>query len=322
MTHCAALEKLCRVCGRSLVTKTVKAKYPCSDYEESLKTVFGIDTTQDSPDIHPEYFCHACKNVLHRAKTEGYQHRTELFTEWCEHRDGSCNVCQYYDSLRRGGRPRKGQRTPGRPSHNSPRYCSQNILAIAPPSFVLAHHNNPSICEEHQVVDLKELYCPICCDILQSPVELVDCRAVVCAECCCSWLQHCDETSCPCCYSDHLKDFSTVRPASKLVLSLLGGLCVICGECCRHVRMKDYSQHIIIDGGCKTHHNSHPKDSVEEILSRPVTTPLTSVELKLQTKLTRRSLAASPEENVLRIKTGGQVCNYLTTVEKCIIPCC
>ena len=52
MTHCAALEKLCRVCGRSLVTKAVKAKYPCSDYDDSLKMVFGIDTTKDSP-LHP-----------------------------------------------------------------------------------------------------------------------------------------------------------------------------------------------------------------------------------------------------------------------------
>ena len=123
MTHCAALAKLCRVCGRSLATKAIKAKYPCSKYEESLKMVFGIDTTQDSPDIHPEYFCHACKNVVHRTRTEGCQHRTELFTEWCEHRDGSCNVCQHYDSLRKGGRPRKARRTPGCPPHNSPRYC-------------------------------------------------------------------------------------------------------------------------------------------------------------------------------------------------------
>ena len=162
------------------------------------------------------------------------------------------------------------------------------------------------------MVDLKELYCPICCDILQSPIELVDCRAVVCAECCCSWLQHCDETSC---YSDHLKDFSTT---SKLVVSLLGGLCVICGECGRCVRMEDYSQHT--DGGCKTHHNSHPHDtSVEGVLSQPVTTSLTTVKLKLQSKLTRHSLAASLEENVLRINAGGQVCNYLTTIEKSIL---
>ena len=81
--------------------------------------------------------------------------------------------------------------------------------------------------------------------------------------------------------------------------------------------MEAYSQRI--DGGCKSHHNSHSHDtSVEEIVNQPITTPLTSVELKLQSKLTRRSLAASPEENVLRIKTGGQVCNYLTTIENAL----
>ena len=186
MAHSAALERLCRVCGKSLVTKAVKVRYLCSEYEDTLQTAFGIDTTRDSPDIHPQYFCHACKNVVHRTRTEGYQHRTELFQEWDEHKDGSCNVCRHYDNLRKGGRPRKGRHTPGCPSNDSPRYCIQNIRAIAPPSLVLAHHNTPKICEEHQMVDLKELHCPICCDILQSPVELVDCRAVVCAECCCS----------------------------------------------------------------------------------------------------------------------------------------
>ena len=270
---------------------------------------FGIDTTSDSPDTHPQHFCHACKNVLHRAKTQEYQHRKQLFMEWCEHRDGSCKVCQHFDTIRKGGRPWKGQRTPGRPSNNSPRYCAENVRAIAPPSFVLEHHITPRICEEHQVVDLKELHCPICCDILQSPVELVDCRAVVCAECCCSWLQYCEETTCPCCYGNYLQDFSTVRPAAQLVLSLLGGLCVMCDKCGGHMRLESYSQHV--DSGCRVHCNSPSQDTtIDNILRQPITTPLTSVELTLQSKLAKRSSATTPEENVLRIKTGGQVCKY------------
>ena len=165
------------------------------------------------------------------------------------------------------------------------------------------------------MVDLKELRCPICCDTLHSPVELANCRAVVCAECCCSWLCHRDETRCPCCYEDHLQDFTTVRPACQLLLSLLGALCVICGECGGHVRQEDYSQHV--DGGCTTHLDSPSHDNiVGEVLNRPITIPLTSVELKLQSKLAKRSLAASPEENVLKIKTGGQV--HVHCMQECI----
>ena len=99
----------------------------CCDYGESLHSTFGIDITRDSPTIHPQNFCHVCKNVLQRAKTEGYQHRTSPFVEGNEHIEDSCNVCHYFDTLQKGGRPRKAKRTPGRPPNNSPRYCYEHI---------------------------------------------------------------------------------------------------------------------------------------------------------------------------------------------------
>ena len=237
------------------MTKAVKAKYLCCDYGESLHSTFRIDITRDSPTIHPQHFCHACKNVLQRAKTEGYQHRTSLFVEWNDHIEDSCNVCCYFDTLQKGGRPRKTKRTPGRPPNNSPRYCSEHIRAIAPPPFVSTHHTAPRICTEHQVVNLRDLQCPICCDVLRSPVELVDCRSVVCGECCSLWFQHIDDISCPCCYGDHLKSFTSIRPASHLIMSLLGGLCVVCSECGHHVRLETYQQHI--DSGCNSHNYFH-----------------------------------------------------------------
>ena len=47
---------------------------------------------------------------------------------------------------------------------------------------------------------------------------------------------------------------------------------------------KKTSQHV--DSGYQTHFNSPSHDnSVEEILNRTITTPLTSVELKLKSKL-------------------------------------
>ena len=149
------------------------------------------------------------------------------------------------------------------------------------------------------MVDLKELCCPICCEVLDCPVEVIDCQAAVCADCCFSWLEHCQSTSCPCCYSDHLQDFSTVIPASQLVLRLLGSLCVICGECMGHVRLEAH-----VEAGCIINSNpSSQNTTVEDLSNQSLTTPLTPVELKLQSKLAKRSLATSPDEN---IKTGGQ----------------
>ena len=309
MSHETILEKLCRVCGRYIATKSVKTKYPCSKHQGSLSSVFDIDVRQDSPSIHPLYFCHACKNITQKAST-WYEHKTEPFTEWCEHSDTSCKVCQHFSTLQKGGRPRKVGYATGRPSHNGPRYCAQNIQAIAPPAFVYTHHAPPQICERDQAVDVRQLECPICGNLLQSPVELVTCGNIVCANCCCSWLRHSKGTSCPCCYSCHLEDFTTVRQASALTVSLLASVCVICGACGSHMRQDTYSKHI--DSGCKSNGASSPSSSpvdtsVENMLNRDITTPLTPIELKLQSRLAKRSLATSPDDNILKIKTGGQV---------------
>ena len=140
MEHTTALERLCRVCGRSIVTKSVKAKYSCSEYEESLKSVYGIDVRKDSPTIHPQYFCHACKNVLHRSKAQGYTHQTIPFNEWSEHvPGGSCCVCRHYSMIQKGGRPKKMKCTPGRPATTSPAHWSSRTASFNLPRCHTTH---------------------------------------------------------------------------------------------------------------------------------------------------------------------------------------
>ena len=308
MAHAAALERLCRICGKSVITKA-KTKHLCTKHDSSLKSVFSVDITQDSPTIHPQYFCHFCKTVLKKAESLEYEHKTSVFVGWCEHREGSCSVCQQFELIKKGGRPKKVQHTAGCPRNDSPRYCIQKIRAIAPPAIVPTLNSNLTICEEHKHINQKELQCPICYDLLQSPVELVNCGTVVCAECCCKWLRENTNINCPCCYSNHLLDFHTVRSASPLLLGLLASLCVICVKCGSHMRMDTYSKHV--DTGCQTCSTSASQDSpdmsVDNILSRSLSTPLTPVEVRLQTRLAKQSLAASPEDNILKIKTGGQV---------------
>lgn len=204
MTHITALERLCRVCGKSTITKSLKTKHLCSEYGESLRSVFGVDITEDSPTAHPQVFCHACKIVLRKAQSEGYKHRTVVFEGWSEHDDDSCSVCQHFESVQKGGRPKRAQHTTGRPRNDSPRYCIQHIRDIAPPALMAAHHTDVVVCKEHQAVDLREIECPICCGTLQRPVELVDCSTMVCTECCCTWLEYSTNTNCPCCHGDHL----------------------------------------------------------------------------------------------------------------------
>ena len=150
-------------------------------------------------------------------------------------RAAACRVCEHYCKLQKGGRLKKLVHT-GRPPSISPRYYAQHVKEIASPPLV-EPATTISICHSHQAIDTSHLHCPICCNILLSPIELVTCGSLVCAQCCCIWLTHCTQLTCPCCYHPHITDFSTIRPASPLILSTLGSLCVVCEKCDHHTSL-------------------------------------------------------------------------------------
>lgn len=204
-------ESLCRVCGRSVVSRSVKTKYRYEDYQDDLHTVFGVETHLDNPHIHPQYFCHACKTIVVKTPSQPFQHLTIPYTGWCDHMDDSCDVCTHQNTIKRGGRPKKTKRTPGRPPNISTKYCTEHIRGIATPP--LTHHGDEvNICSIHQAALTSELQCSLCNNILCSPVELVTCGSVVCAECLCNKIREQSSLECPCCHGSHLEDFTnTIR---------------------------------------------------------------------------------------------------------------
>ena len=105
----------------------------------------------------------------------------------------------------------------------SPQYFVQHIQAVAPPPLIPSEVGTPQVFLRHAVVDLNLLQCQICHGVLQHPIEFVDCHSLVCMDCCCEHLRKSTNTHCPGCHSDHLQDFTTARPASPLILSLLRG---------------------------------------------------------------------------------------------------
>ena len=279
--------------------------------------VFYISIESDSPDIHPQFFCHSCKIVQHKASSavKQYQHMTVVFEGWCTHAEDSCQVCEHYHLLQRRGRPKKVKRTAGQPPTISPRYCVDHIREIVPPT--LAPLAEVDVCTHHNQGALTELTCLICCGVLDSPVEIVRCQSVVCVECLCSWLQHSNDLAFPCRCDHHLREYSTgIRSASTLILHLLRSLCVICGRCQSHVQLDAHNDHV--KSGCTTRtRRVSSNSSVEDVLRRPLTSPLTPVEQKLQTSLARRSMSGSPED-VLQMKTGGRVCTYSCIMHTCL----
>ena len=82
------------------------------------------------------------------------------------------------------------------------------------------------------------------------------------------------------------------------------------------MRRDAYSEHV--ESGCQTQCSAtlqdSPDTSIGELLNRTTSTPLTPVEVKLQSRLVKRSLASSPEDNILHVKTGGQVKNLCVEI--------
>ena len=95
-------------------------------------------------------------------------------------------------------------------------------------------------------------------------------------------------------------DFSTLRPASNLIQKILRGLLVKCTECGQKVVLNKHTESECIDG-------QHQISTLQDILECPVDAPLTNIEQKVQSHLIKRSLTGSTQDNLVRVKTGGQV---------------
>lgn len=74
------------------------------------------------------------------------------------------------------------------------------------------------------------------------------------------------------------------------------------------MQLDSYNDHA--KSGCTTHTCQVSSDtSVNDVLQKPLTSPLMPVEQKLQTSLAWCSMSGSPED-VLQMKTGGRVSAY------------
>ena len=192
--HKNIFKKLCRVCGGSL-SKAGRTQYMCSSHSDDMFKVFSVDVSHDIPAVHPQSFCHRCKNAIYFTKEaekpkgkapQSYKHHISVYSGWAEHSGVSCDVCIHASTTQKGGRPRKVKI--GRPALVSPRTAIRYIQNSAPASFFpspTTHTYDAS----STPVKLADLTCPICTEVLDRPIEMTTCGAMVCAGCCCRWLE-------------------------------------------------------------------------------------------------------------------------------------
>ena len=275
--------------------------YQCLEHVEDLLNTFDINVQHDSSTIHPPNFCHLCKSAIYNKTRQGFTVQRGIV--WEVHTD-DCKTCQRAEKMRAGGHPSK---TPvGRPALLSRRAMLSHLQHIAPhqPAPPSTHMPHTYMTPPNYGVSLEDLTCPICMETLIQPIVLSSCGTVVCAGCLRQWLSDCDSSlPCPCCYS-HFSGRDDIKSAPAMQQQLLSGLLVSC-TCGERVSNGNFAAHA--RGECNTSVTVSAQSTVHDVLSKPKDSPLTPLEMELQTTLAKRSLATSPEQCLLQMKTGGQV---------------
>ena len=118
---------------------------------------------------------------------------------------------QHFTSLRVCGASSKGGRPKGRPKVNMPLEMVSGVASIVPEPFFPGLTSLP-------IPTTNDILCPICCSVLERPIEF-DCGSAVCLLCCTYWIQMSDSIQCPCCHSS-LE--SHAKPPSRLTLGVIG----------------------------------------------------------------------------------------------------
>ena len=202
--------------------------------------------------------------------------------------------------LSKGGRRQsKGRKCRGRPTASSPTAVIRHVQEIPSPALIDAgEKENLTFCDKLP----ESLVCPLCCSVVDQPVELA-CNNLVCASCCCKWIQHKAGVECPCC-NDHTLSTDTVKCPSPVVIELIGGMRVQCSNCTEETTVAQYSAHR--SSLCRSY--STPLQlSVRDILEKSSAVPTLPVEKRVARNLIQRLMTESSDPVIKVPNIRGQV---------------
>ena len=306
--HIEGLTNHCRICAKKFSIKSEKIdKLRDENMTKLIKLSYNIDIHKDEEHIHPKYICLSCYSRMQHinAATHKRHIQPSVFAfNWKAHSsDGNCEVCSHFMSTKRGGRPKKERKCRGRPEGETTAQTLVKIKELTveglpecsiPPSSVIT-----------PPVDISLLVCPLCLSVACAPIQL-NCDNLVCTNCLTELLiDFGKNTRCPCCKipldSDH------IAPCPKIACSVVKNLKVRCARGCRvPITLQDFSQH---EHSCNPSTLPPPQSLLQlpltEVLSTPLSEPLSPDEEQLCTRLVKRSTEGGEQ---LVLKTGGQVC--------------
>ena len=299
--HQKQLLKHCRVCGK------VAKGYAHSVKKEhkNLLAVVGINTSQDSKEVHPNVFCNSCYLTLRQmqaAELSGNVRQTALCPfQWVPHQEG-CTVCSHFASSERGGRPRKHRNPCGRPKDGK-RALHHYILTISPPSYMVNSKLEISRFSQPASVSLTDFQCKLCQHIVDQPIETTYHHHLMCATCVRDCIDN-DNWSCPCGDPSHKLSPESLQKPSEVVLKLQATLLVKCERCNAKMELQHLRTHVLSE--CQnTQPPSPSKVTVRQLWEGASTSSPTPMEIQTVGILAQR--VAPTTGSVVWCATKGQV---------------
>ena len=338
--HLECLQKFCRICGTIIVSHRVT--YLCSEHIQGIREGLKVCVEGDDPEIHPSKFCNNCYRAISRRGS------SVMPVQWEGHADQGCETCSRYNQKAKGGRPKKRTRRSNDPVSITSSELLQHTGSLLPqlPSLKSQKALHPNrFMPPLPPVSLDDFTCPVCCMVLDQPVETV-CGHIVCQCCLSKWLHVCDHAkpSCPCCPTQ-LNITSDIKPVTRVVQNILAGLQVKCdhNRCSAVMDLANLRQHM---ERCSPDHAAQvlicsppllvPSDvppsappsgastpSLKSIIESPLDKPPSAEELRAFTHVAKRMMNAKGGESEeftpdLQLPTGGQVCTQHICTQRCL----
>ena len=201
---------------------------PCSEYSQLLSEAFGVHVESDNSSIHPQHFCALCfqrgKRMSEAKRTGTPYNSNNLLIHWTPHSSdsGSCAVCDRFDQQGKGGRPRKEPTTQGRPGPLSSHALRTAVKALGVRSYNSGSQLHPSRCQIPAAISPSDVQCPVCDNILETPIQL-SCGKIVCGGCIVV-----QSHTCPGCKGEHANTPESLRAPPEVMLKVIGNLPVRC----------------------------------------------------------------------------------------------
>ena len=232
-SHTHNLSLLCLLCAGKL-HRQYSGKPACiylvKDHTIDIARCFGLDTREDSEEIHPSHFCNLRKSKLSKGVVSSASSSACQSISWIPHTERDCKTCALVEEIAKGGRPKKKKTTVFCQNQTaSPTPVPQDIGVDMDKDVYFSKtcssfKYEKALTTARFIDSLTPLTCDICGHIVDRPIESPCCEHLFCAECAYQKLQNTNK----CAHCNEEISLSKLKAPHSLILSCLKVLKIKC----------------------------------------------------------------------------------------------